>query len=90
MKRIARVLVATALALTSGCARPDWIQDTVVTVDVTGFEGPIDGTVGGDVFTFRLTNETTVGEMTVSGDEMNGNVTIGTRDQSVAGLHAPI
>ena len=54
------------------------------------FEGPIDGTVGGDVFTFKLTNGTTVGEMTVSGDEMNGNVTIGARDQSVAGLQAQI
>jgi len=30
------VLVAAMLALVSGCAKPDWIQQTLVTVDVTG------------------------------------------------------
>ena len=30
------LLVVSALALGSGCARPDWIQSTRVTVDVTG------------------------------------------------------
>ena len=29
-------LVAAALALVSGCAKPDWVQQTLVTVDVTG------------------------------------------------------
>src|SRR5262249_22043302 len=95
----------------------DWIQQTLVTVDVTGVwvgstvrgdreiqlaleqqgpkvngsfrplgpalavlpwsEGPIEGTVAGDVFSFRLTNATASGEVTVSGDEMNGYVSIG-------------
>jgi hypothetical protein len=36
--------------------------------------GPIDGTVAGDVFRFRLTNSSLDGELTVSGDEMTGLV----------------
>ena len=30
------MLVAVVLACGSGCAKPDWIQQTLVTVDVTG------------------------------------------------------
>jgi len=120
MKTVAGALVAAVLAFTFGCARPDWIQGTLVTVDVTGVwvgsmgrgygstevqlqleqQGPkvtgylrplssvafsylgfvgslVDGTVGGDVFSFRQTNGTLAGEMTVSGDEMTGYVNIG-------------
>ena len=29
-------LVAAMLAIGSGCAKPDWIEQTLVTVDVTG------------------------------------------------------
>ena len=36
--------------------------------------GPIDGTVAGDVFTFKQTNGRVAGETTVSGDEMRGQV----------------
>jgi hypothetical protein len=36
--------------------------------------GPLTGTVAGDVFRFRLTNGSVEGELTVSGDEMNGQV----------------
>jgi len=36
MTTIARVILVAVLACASGCARPDWIQDTLVTVDVTG------------------------------------------------------
>jgi hypothetical protein len=42
-------------------------------------EGPIDGNVGGDVFTFRLAGRATDGEFTVSGDEMKGYLHIGSR-----------
>ena len=38
--------------------------------------GPIAGTVAGDVFRFRQTNGPLVGEVTVSGDEMAGTVTL--------------
>src|SRR6266446_4611042 len=36
MKTIARMLLAISLALGAGCARGDWIDRTLVTVDVTG------------------------------------------------------
>ena len=112
-------LIVAAIWLGAGCARPDWIQDTLVTVNVTGVwvataqaagaatirleleqqgskvkghgaqarrgnrralgtgatTGPIDGTVAGDVFSFRQTNGVLTGEVTVAGDEMTGRVT---------------
>ena len=113
--------VATTLVLSSGCTKQDWIDRTLVTVDVTGTwlgdiegtaggsrelsleleqqgstvkgfirmtggganplwvrPGPIDGTVAGDVFRFRQPNGHAEGEMTVSGDEMNGKMSLGT------------
>ena len=36
MKIIAALLMAAALAFASGCAKTDWIDRTLVTVDVTG------------------------------------------------------
>ena len=100
------------LIVVSGCARSDWIERTLVTVDVTGawegapasgghgvfylsleqqgsqvkgrirhvgagsacasVVGPLEGTVAGDVFSFKQTNASISGEMTVSGDEMSG------------------
>ena len=36
MDTVARVVLVAMLALGSGCAKPDWIQQTLVTVDVTG------------------------------------------------------
>ena len=119
-----RLLIATALLFALGCAQKDWIDRTLVTVDVTGswsgsvggpgaggkppdvtFEleqqgaivkgfmhlpaggssqgvsysarinpGPLDGTVSGDVFRFRLRSGTLEGELRVSGDEMEGQV----------------
>jgi hypothetical protein len=122
MKVMARVLIVAALAFGSGCARSDWIERTLVTVDVTGtwsasvggagganvggtlwFElaqqgatvkgsmeyvglrgfglpttaRPIQGTVTGDVFRFRQPDGTVEGELTVSGDEMTGQVWVG-------------
>jgi hypothetical protein len=119
MKFIVGLLAVVTLAFGSGCAEQDWIDRTLVTVDVTGtwhgalsapsggvagtFElwleleqdgqtvkgsvrmipsqtvgdvGPIVGTVAGDVFRFRGTRGNTEGELTVSGDEMNGTVAI--------------
>ena len=34
--RAAWVVIGVALVLSSGCAQPDWIEQTLVTVDVTG------------------------------------------------------
>jgi hypothetical protein len=36
--------------------------------------GPIEGTIAGDVFTFRQTTGPVTGELTVSGDEMTGEI----------------
>ena len=120
MRVIAAMLMAAALAIGGGCTTsPDWIDRTLVTVDVTGtwqgraaaligggsisfeltlkqhgpkvdgsvrqegrrtsgvpdeYSGPIDGTVAGDVLSFRQKNGSLQGEMTVSGDEMTGGV----------------
>ncbi len=127
MKTIAWGIFVAALAISSGCVpTPDWIQRTLVTVDVTGrwygryfppdagvsgggyevwldlqqeglkvrgsvkmreyirgggklnLSGPIDGTVGGDVFTFRQTDGSARGELTVSGDQMTGECSLAT------------
>jgi hypothetical protein len=113
----------------TGCAKTDWIDRTLVTVDVTGtwyggmegtgwgtldgmfFElkqegsrvtgsirfpggatvgqggtsqGPIEGAVTGDMFRFRQVRGNLEGELTVSGDEMNGRVSmLGTRPFSL-------
>ena len=114
--------VFVALLFASGCAQKDWIDRTLVTVDVTGtwhgspggpgpnnpgalllnlrqegatvqgfikegesgvgarLDGPISGTVTGDVFRFKSARGTAEGELTVNGDEMSGTVSFfGTR-----------
>src|SRR5262245_42812611 len=110
------VMLVVSLVVPMGCAKPDWIQQTLVTVDVTGVwvgslgkppittevrleleqqgskvtgeflptttmaefrKGPLDGTVSGDVFSFKVTTLTIAGEMTVNGDEMQGYATGG-------------
>jgi len=116
MRTVTRVLIAAALAFGLGCASTDWIDRTLVTVDVTGTwygtlvgagvgirefflelkqegsrvtgfmrispgagrpEGTIEGTVAGDVFRFKQTIGSVEGEVTVSGDEMNGRASFG-------------
>ena len=138
-----KVLFAAVLAFGSGCARSDWIDRTLVTVDVTGAwtgkayiphavtglivdvrleleqqgpkvkgsirprgsipwrsldrsstAGPIEGSVAGDVFRFKQTSGPSIavnGEMTVSGDEMTGNVrwAAGRRDLVLRRVDSP-
>jgi hypothetical protein len=118
MSRTSRLLLVATLVFASGCAKTDWIERTLVTVDVTGtwygygtssattsggmsgnveiwleleqegsrvkgsyrqkpdqstnVSGPIEGTVSGDVFRYRLVRGSSDIELTVSGDEMNG------------------
>jgi hypothetical protein len=116
VKIITGVLIAATLAVASGCAKTDWIDRTLVTVDVTGvwtggaqdsagffqfeleqqgstvkglmrantrgtgaqgiYTRPIDGTVAGDVFRFKDSRGSVEGELTVSGDEMNGRASL--------------
>ncbi len=114
------LVVALVLALLGACAKPDWIERTLVTADVTGtwsgssnkgawyqfelvqsgpgvkgmenrrgggmgatggagmlfWSGPVEGTVSGDVFRFRVTSIGSVasGELRVNGDEMSGEM----------------
>ncbi len=121
MKTGVGLVLFVALACVLGCARSDWIDRTLVTVDVTGtwqgrglaktagggttmmslelqqeaatakgsmittgfiavgigLSGPVEGSVAGDVFTFKQTNGPLMGEFTVSGDEMTGRVLVG-------------
>jgi len=115
MKAKLAALALALLAAVAGCAKSDWIERTLVTVDVTGtwcrlgdegfcleltqtgasakgfihYRGPagpspggaapvsrvpVDGQVTGDVFRFAQTNGAVRGEMTVSGDEMAGEM----------------
>ena len=106
MKTIVRGMLVTVLAIGFGCTRPDWIERTLVTVDVSGTwygtgtgtvaggtaavvwldlqqeggkatgsmttqgfgggalvsSGRIEGTLAGDVFTFRQMNGPLTGE----------------------------
>jgi len=45
MNTIARVILVAVLALGSGCAKPDWIDQTLMTVDVTGTWRDSGGTI---------------------------------------------
>ena len=56
MKTVAGLLVTTLLTMTAGCAKTDWIDRTLVTVDVTGtWEGSAgEGSFGGGSFKFDL------------------------------------
>jgi hypothetical protein len=117
------VLIAGALAFCSGCASTDWIDRTLVTVDVTGTwvgrtgggssrdvvleleqkgsivkglvkspgaggagfpQGVIDGSISGDVFKFRNSRGNLEGEMTVSGEEMDGRVSLSGSSRSIS------
>ena len=137
MKTVAGLLLVTVLGIGSGCASTDWIDRTLVTVDVTGTwyggiggsdvgpmgaggdsfleleqqgstvkgpirfsgganltgltGGPINGTVAGDVFRFKDARGNLDGEVTVSGDEMNGRVstTLGNRPFSLRRIDPP-
>jgi hypothetical protein len=123
MKTARRIALGLVFLIASGCAqRADWIQGTLVTVDVVGrwtgnfhavgytgignldmtlrqtgpratgdlrltvpnaqlWNGPIEGTVNGDLFKFRRKDGRLSGEVIVAGDEMSGTITFagGTR-----------
>jgi hypothetical protein len=62
MKTIAGVLIAAALAFGSGCVRSDWIERTLVTVDVTGtWQGTFPGSGYPDVL-FELEQQGSTGK----------------------------
>ena len=44
MQTAGATLIAAVLLFSSGCTRPDWIESTLVTVDVTGvWQGTVSG-----------------------------------------------
>ena len=45
MNTICRLILVAVLALGSGCAKPDWIDQTLMTVDVTGTWRDSGGTI---------------------------------------------
>jgi hypothetical protein len=106
-------LIGLVIVMASGCAKADWIDRTLVTVDVTGewtgagsggegdqqfaltlrqtgpkatgsvsllgwgahnWNGPVVGTINGDVFSFSRDDGRIRGEVLVAGDEMSGTV----------------
>ena len=112
MRSLGGLLLATMLVVGAACARSDWIDRTLVTVDVTGnwhgrfgeraaremlvelkqqgstvtgflqqttlrsFGDLSEGTVAADVLRFKNSRGTLEGEVTVSGDEMTGRVSL--------------
>ena len=52
--RSALLVFVAALAFGTGCAKPDWIQQTLVTVDVTGVWAGVVQAVGGTSFRLEL------------------------------------
>ena len=119
VKMIAWLAMSVIVLTAAGCARPDWIEQTLVTVDVTGVwqgtisapgsagnnaaveltlqqrgskvtgqargrltsgnlplsDGPIEGTISGDIFRFFTPRAGVTGELQVNGDEMTGSAT---------------
>jgi len=72
----------TGLLGTHGCSRDLRLElqqegskvTGVGMVSVSNDRFPIQGSVAGDVFTFKSLRGLTTGELTVSGDDMNGNI----------------
>ena len=77
MRAIARMILVAALVCGSGCARSDWIDRTLVTVDVTGrWIGDASGgsAMGGASYEFVLEQQgpKVKGSMRRSGQTIQG------------------
>ena len=87
MKRLIGLLIATTLVTGSGCAKQDWIDRTLVTVDVTGtWSGEIAG-IARDV-TFHLEQKGSTVKGFISGGisgSIAGGSDVGTIGGTVAG-----
>ena len=67
VKMTARLAIILLLVTAAGCARPDWIEQTLVTVDVTGvWRGGFVTSQGGGAMELTLQQ---------SGPKVNGQVT---------------
>ena len=80
--RAAWVVIGVALVLASGCAQQDWIDRTLVTVDVTGtWSGLVGGTGAGMASNFQL-------ELSQEGPAVKG--TVQARATGVGDLSGPL
>jgi len=105
---IAWLAMGLLMLAAAGCTRPDWIEQTLVTVDVTGVwkgtygiepfevtlqqsgpkvtgqfmmrtggqgrvDGPVEGTINGDILRFHDSRGRVAVEAQVNGDEMTGS-----------------
>jgi predicted peroxiredoxin len=61
MNRTARLLIAATLLVGSGCAKTDWIDRTLVTVDVTGSWSVVEGVGRGTSFELEQQGSTVKG-----------------------------
>ena len=83
MNTICRLILVAVLALGSGCAKPDWIDQTLMTVDVTGTWRDSGGTI--DLILEQQGSKVT-GSMVWRGSFTSASGTIsGGIDGSVAG-----
>jgi len=91
MSTVARVLLAIGLVLGGfGCAKQDWIDRTLVTVDVTGtWDGTMSapGGAGGGGVRFDLEQKGPIvtGQYRMVGRQSGGHLSPGTIEGSVAG-----
>ena len=83
MNTIARVILVTMLALGSGCAKSDWIQDTLITVDVTGTWQSVTG--GRLELALKQQGSRVTGFIDWQGGKAGGGNTSGTIEGAVAG-----
>ena len=63
-------MLISVLLVAAGCARPDWIESTLVTVDVTGaWTGSYDvgGNAGPIKFNLKQSGSRVTGDMNISG-----------------------
>lgn len=105
---IAWLAMGLLMLAAAGCTRPDWIEQTLVTADVTGVwrgtygiepfevtlqqsgpkvtgqfvmrtggqgrvDGPVEGTINGDILRFHDSRGRVAVEAQVNGDEMTGS-----------------
>ena len=68
---LARLILVTMLACGSGCAKSDWIQQTLVTVDVTGTWRDSDGTIE---FTLEQQGSKVTGSLLLKGIQSAGTI----------------
>ena len=77
------MILVSALAFGSGCAKPDWIQQTLVTVDVTGTWQ----SVAGGIIRLELKQQGSrvTGSIEWQGGKSGGGNTEGAIEGTVAG-----